>query len=72
MARSPFGAQHPAAAWTGNALVVFDPESARTASYDPVEDEWVELDPAPAPFSPFDASTWTGTELIDLPGSTVR
>ncbi len=67
MARSPLGAQHPAAAWTGDALVVVDPVTARAASYDPVEDAWVELDPAPAPFSTFDTSTWTGTELMIFP-----
>jgi hypothetical protein len=67
MARSPFGAHLPAAAWTGAALVVVDPETARAASYDPASDLWAELGPAPASFSPFDASIWTGTELIIFP-----
>ena len=67
MARSPFGSQYAAAAWTGDALIVVDPKTARTASYDPVEDSWAELDAAPAPFSPSDASTWTGTELLVFP-----
>ncbi len=67
MAPSPFGAQYAAAAWTGDALVVVDPKTARTASYDPVEDAWVELDPAPARFGTSDASTWTGTALMIFP-----
>ncbi len=54
MARSLFGALHPAAAWTGDALVVVDPETARAASYDPVGDAWTELAPAPVPFDPSD------------------
>jgi hypothetical protein len=67
MARSPFGAHLPAAAWTGNALVAVDPIVGRSARYDPDADVWTDLGVAPSPFSPFDPSAWTGSELLIFP-----
>lgn len=65
---SPFGAVSPAAVWTGSRMVVADPRSRRTATYDPVARSWEEHERAPRRFHPQSAVVWSGREMIVLDG----
>ncbi|CAN5818265.1 hypothetical protein BH23CHL8_BH23CHL8_03390 [soil metagenome] len=64
--RSPFGAVSPAAVWTGSRMVVADPRSRRTATYDPVARRWEEHERAPWTFHLIGPVVWTEREMIVL------
>lgn len=49
--------------WMGTELLVFDRIESQFAAYDPAEDAWRELPPAPGPFFGADP-IWTGTEVL--------
>jgi hypothetical protein len=64
MARAPFGAAYAPAVWTGQHMLVVDPDTGRAAAYDPARDHWREAASAPRSFEYTAPSVWTGQELI--------
>lgn len=61
---APWGTVFPAAAFTGQEMLVVDLETGRTQSYDPEAEVWTQLETAPKPFDGVSPSVWTGSELL--------
>ena len=62
--RSPFAALNPVALWVGDLMVTIDPDSGRTATYDPVMRRWEEHQPIPGASGDIPATVWTGKEVV--------
>lgn len=69
--RSPFSAANAIALWAGDRMVAIDPDSGRTATYDPVIRRWEEHQPIPSTsdmstllFAGLPATAWTRDEVI--------
>jgi hypothetical protein len=63
---APWGTIFPAAAYTGEELLVVDLPTGRTLTYDPATRVWTRHERSPEPFDGVSPSVWTGTELVIL------
>lgn len=61
---APWGTVFPAAAFTGQEMLVVDLETGRAQSYDPETEVWTQHETAPKPFDGPSPSVWTGSELL--------
>jgi len=65
MARAPFGAVGVPGGWTGEELIVVDPEQKRrAAAYDPATDTWRTIARPPWRVEAYSQAIWTGLELV--------
>jgi hypothetical protein len=65
MARAPFGGVGVPGGWTGEELIVIDPEGKRqAAAYDPSADAWQTIARPSWKVGAYTPAHWTGTELV--------
>jgi hypothetical protein len=63
---APWGTIFPAAAYTGEELLVVDLPTGRTLGYDSATGVWTRHERSPKPFDGVSPSVWTGTEIVIL------